>query len=122
MEVVMAGLRANWITALAGLSTALLVIAGVGMIASGGEFNEAEVRIYGVVSLLGGLALIAGLWLLRSDTAASSISYSLLVVGIIVLGAAFWWLLIPPVIALVLLYAGIFRHGLERELRPSPSG
>jgi hypothetical protein len=67
----MAGLRANWITALAGLSTALLVIAGVGMI---------------------------------------------------VLGAAFWWLLIPPVIALVLLYAGIFRHGLERELRPSPSG
>lgn len=117
----MTSLRANWITVLAGLSTALLVIAGVGMIASGGEFNEAEVRVYGLVSLLGGLALVAGLWLLRSGMAESSISYSLLVIGIIVLGAAFWWLLIPPVIALVLLYAGVFRHGLERELRPTRS-
>jgi hypothetical protein len=115
----MTGLRTHWITALAGLSVALLVIAGVGMIVSGGEFDETEVRIYGVVSLLGGLALIAGLWLLRSEMAPSSISYSLLVVGLIVLGAAFWWLLIPPVIAVVLLYVGVFRHGLERELRPS---
>ena len=115
----MTSLRANWITALVGLSAGLLVIAGVGMIASGGEFDETEVRVYGVVSLLGGFALVAGLWLLRSGNTASWISHSLLVVGIIVLGAAFWWLLIPPVIALLLLYAGVFRRGLERELRPS---
>jgi len=115
----MTSLRTHWITAVVGLSAGLLVLAGVGMIASGGEFDETEVRIYGVVSLLGGLALTAGLWLLRSGAAASWISHSLLVVGIIVLGAGFWWLLIPPVIALVLLYAGVFRHGLERELRPS---
>jgi hypothetical protein len=121
MGVVMTGLRTKWITALVGLSAAFLVIAGVGMIVSGGEFDETEVRVYGVVSLLGGLALIAGLWLLRLGKTASSISYSLQVVGIIVLGAAFWWLLIPTVIAVVLLYVGVFRHGLERELRPSQS-
>jgi hypothetical protein len=116
----MTDLRTKWIAGLVGLSAVLMVIAGVGMIASGGEFDETGVRVYGVVSLLGGLALVAGLWLLRSGTAASSISNSLLVVGLIVLGAAFWWLLIPPVIALVLVYFGVFRHGLERELRPSP--
>ena len=49
-----------------------------------------------------------------------SISYALIVVGMIVLGVFFFWVVfVPLIVALVVLYAGVFRRGLERELEAS---
>jgi hypothetical protein len=112
--------RNHWITALAALSAAFLVATGIAMIVSGGEFGETEVRIFGVVGSIAGLALITGLWGLRGGQLTRWVAHALIVAGLVVLGAGFWWFVfVPPVVALAVLYAGVIRGGLERELRPA---
>jgi len=112
--------RNHWITALSVLGAGFLVATGIGMMVSGGEFDETEIRIYGVVGSLGGMALIGGLWGLRGGQLRRWVAHALIVVGFVVLGAGFWWFVfLPPVVALAVLYAGVIRGGLERELRPS---
>jgi hypothetical protein len=47
-------------------------------------------------------------------------AFALIVVGMLVLGVGFFWfVLLPSILALVVLYAGVFRRGLERELTPT---
>jgi hypothetical protein len=112
-------LRKHWITGLAGLAATFLIATGVAMMATGGEFDETEVRVFGVVGSIAGLALVGGLWGLRAGALNRSIAHGLIVAGLVVLGAGFWWFVfVPPVIAAAVLYAGVIKGGLERELRP----
>jgi hypothetical protein len=75
----------------------------------------------GVVFGLCTLALMAGLWLLR-DGRATSVAYTLIVVGALVPGVAFFWmLLLPTILAFIIIFFGVVRGGLVRELRPSQS-
>ncbi len=111
--------RKHWITGLSVLAVAFLVSSGIAMTVTGGEFDETGVRVVGVVASIAGLALAGGLWGLRAGR-RRWVAHALIVVGLVVLGAGFWWfVLIPPVLALAVLYAGIVKGGLERELRPS---
>ena len=69
---------------------------------------------------IAGVALATGLWSLRAAQLNRSVAHTLIVAGLVVLGAGFWWfVLVPPVIALAVLYASVIKGGLERELRPS---
>ena len=113
-------LRNHWISGLSVLAATFLIVTGIAMIATGGEFDETGVRVFGVVGSLAGLALVGGLWALRTRALNRKVAYGLIVVGLVVLGAGFWWfVLVPPVIALAVLYAGVFKGGLERELHRS---
>ncbi len=116
----MEAIKNHWVTGLALLATAVLILSGFGMIISGGSESEAGVRVYGAVMLLGGLVLLSGLWGLRSGRLNLVLAHVLVVAGAIVFGVGLWWLvLVPPVIALVVVYSGVVRRGLERELRPA---
>lgn len=113
-------LRKHWITGLSVVAIAFLVSTGIAMMVTGGEFDETEVRIFGVVGFIAGVALATGLWSLRAAQLNRSVAHALIVAGLVVLGAGFWWFVfVPPIIALAVLYAGVIKGGLERELRPS---
>jgi hypothetical protein len=110
----------HWVTALTLLGTGFLVVVGIALIVTGGDDNSGEVRAYGVAGLLGALAILAGLQGLRTGRPKPPIAYALIVIGMLVLGIGFFWfVLLPSVLALVVLYAGVFRRGLERELKPT---
>ena len=75
----------------------------------------------GVVFGVCTLALLAGLWLLREGR-ATPVAYTLIVVAALFPGAGFFWMfLLPTILAFVIIFFGVIRGGLVRELRPSPS-
>lgn len=114
------GIKNHWITGLSLLGASFLLLTGTAMIITGGEFNETGVRVFGVFAGLGGLSLLGGLWGLRTGRLKPWVTYALITVGVLVLGAGFWWFVfIPPIIALIVLYAGVIRQGLARELQLS---
>jgi drug/metabolite transporter (DMT)-like permease len=114
----MSTLRQHWITGLGVLTSAFLAFLGVAFFVDPGEGdNYWEFVLAGSMSLLGAAAMAAGLWGLRSARIGRLGAHALVVVGVLVL-AMFWWMMFPVVVAAVLLYAGIVRGGLERELRP----
>ena len=47
------------------------------------------------------------------------VAHTLIIVGAVVTASFFWLLLIPTIIGLTVVYAGVIKRGLERELRPS---
>ena len=117
----MEAVKNHWVTALALLGTVFLLVVGIALIVTGGDDSSGEgvpERIVGVIAVLGGLAILGGLEGLRRGQDRLSISYALIVVGMIVLGVFFFWVVfVPLIVALVVRYAGVFRRGLERELK-----
>lgn len=106
--------RQNWTSVLALLGAAFLVVVGIALIITGTDDNTVEGRIYGSVGLVGGLALFAGVYGLRTGRLAPTLARSLVVGGALVLGVGFWWFMfLPAVIAVVVLYFGVIRRGLE---------
>jgi hypothetical protein len=50
------------------------------------------------------------------------LAYTLIVVVALFVGVGFFWLFfIPTILAVVIIFFGVVRGGLVRELRPSPS-
>jgi len=71
--------------------------------------------VFGVCTI----ALVAGLWLLREGR-STAVAYTLIVVGALVPGVGFFWMFfLPTILAFVIIFFGVFRGGLVRELRPS---
>lgn len=115
-----AALKNHWITGLALLGAAFMVTTGIAMMATGGDFDDDGVRVYGVLASLGGLVILGGLWGLWSGRLDRVLAQGLIVVGMLALGVLFWWfVLVPPVVALAVLWAGVVKKGLVRELRTS---
>jgi len=110
-------LRAHWITTLTVLLGVFLASLAVlfGMDTSDPEITDAE-RTFGVVSMgLLAAAIFAGLWLIRSGR--GNVWVGLGLVGFGSLGGIVWfWMIIPPIIALLVLVFGVALRGLVREL------
>ena len=61
------------------------------------------------------------MWLLREGR-STWVAYTLIVVVTLFMGIGLFWLFfIPTVLAVVIVFFGVVRGGLVRELRPSPS-
>jgi hypothetical protein len=113
------GLRKHWLTALSLLLAAFMLFLAVAFALDTGESANAR-TIGAVVFGLSGLALLAGLWLLRAGGSKAA-AHTLIVVPTLWVGAGlFWMLLIPTALAFVIIFFGVFRGGLAEELRPLP--
>lgn len=116
----MDAIKNHWITGLALLCAAFMVVTGIAMMATGGEFDEAGVRVYGALAISGGLVILVGLWGLWSGRVDLVLAQGLVAVGMFALGLLYWWfVLVPPVVALGVLWVGVIKKGLVRELSPS---
>lgn len=75
----------------------------------------------GVVFGLCAVAILVGLWLLREGR-ATPVANTLIVIGSLFPGVSFFWmLLLPTALAVVVIYSGVIKGGLARELRRAPS-
>ena len=110
----------NWMTALTVVAAGFLAVVGVAFLAGAGEGDRGEFVALGIGNLVGAAALAAGMWGLRSGRVGHRVSDVLVVVGLIGVGL-YWWMFVPAVVALVLLYAGVIRGGLGRELSAAAS-
>lgn len=61
------------------------------------------------------LSLLGGLWFLRSGGLARRVCLGAIVVGLAG-GVVWFWMLIPPLVALAVFWFGVVRGGLTREL------
>ena len=109
--------RKHWVTAAALLMVAFTLFLAVAIALDAGD-TAAGRTTGGVVLGICGLALLAGVWLLREGR-ATPVAYALIIVVTLFVGVGFFWmLLIPTILAFVILFFGLFRGGLVRELRP----
>ena len=106
----MGAVKRHWITALSVLAAVFLVFFSV---ASRGSHHRR------VVAALGALALVGGLLGLRTERLKLWMAHTLIIVGAVVTASFFWLLWIPTIIGLTVVYAGVIKRGLERELRPA---
>jgi hypothetical protein len=112
-------LRHHWITTLAlllGLFLAALAIL-FAIDDSNPEVSGQE-QAFGVVTMgLLAVALLGGLWLLRSGRTNTWVGLGLIAVGS--MGGIIWfWMIVPPIVAVIVLWFGVARSGLVRELAP----
>jgi hypothetical protein len=115
----MTTLKNHWITTLTLIAAGFLAFVGIGVL-FGDDGVEAWRVAYTAGSLTGTLAILGGLWGLRTGGLGLGVANALVVVGLLVLSVGYWWFVfVPPIVALIVLYAGVIRHGLERELRPA---
>jgi len=115
----MESVRANWNTGLAVLVGLFLLFLAFALGVSDGSENDlspgAQVLIAVFAVGVPGLALLGGLWNLRSARYSRTVSYVGIVIGLV--ATALWfWMLLPPIAALVVLWFGVIRGGLAREL------
>ena len=107
-------LRENWITGVAIGLGALVVVLAVGLGASD-SLTSTESVLAALAMGLPGLALFGGLWNMHSGRFPIAASYIGIALGLV--AAAMWfWMVIPPIAALVVLWFGVIRQGLAREL------
>lgn len=113
-------MRRFWLTAIAVLVGGSLVAGAI----SGFIVEDPPTVVRWVVIplfLVLGVAVLTGVWGLRSGRFSDTVSLSLVGVGSVVWGVAFFWmLLIPTALALLLIWFGIVKRGLVTELRPVP--
>jgi hypothetical protein len=83
-----------------------------------GEPMSAAERVFGIAVTAGaGAALLGGMWLLRTRTVGRPVALAVVVLGLA--GVSIWfWMLLPPILAIVVLWLGVVRGGLARELEP----
>jgi hypothetical protein len=115
-------LRNHWITTLTvalGVFLAFLGVA-IGLDTSENASSGAELA-FGVAAMgLTAAAIFVGLWLIRSGTGNPWIGLGLVAFGCV--GGILWfWMLIPPLMAIVVLVFGVALRGLVRELAPEPA-
>ncbi len=108
----------HWLTAAALGLAAITLLLAVG-IALDTEDTASGRTTGGVIFGICTLALLAGLWLLRVDR-ATPMAHTLIVVAALVGGVPFFWLIIPLILAFLIIFFGVIRGGLARELRSSP--
>jgi hypothetical protein len=111
-------IKDHWITVLAGLCTVFVLFLGMALIIGPDQGDEAPDRLVGAAYLLAGFGMLAGLWGLRNGRVKLWVANTLFVIGLIATGLLFW-LIIPLIVALIVLFAGVVRGGLERELSPA---
>jgi hypothetical protein len=122
----MATLKNHWITTLTLIAAGLMALFGVGVVfgndgieASRNDGIQAWRVVYMAGSLMGALAILGGLWGLRTGSFRVGVANALVICGLVAFAVGYWWMVfVPLVVALTLVYVGVIRHGLEQELRP----
>lgn len=109
-------LRAHWMTGLTVVTAGFMAVLGVAWLSGAGEGDRSEFVAYGIGCLVGAAALAVGVWGLWAGRLGRRGAQSLVVAGLVGAGALLWWMMFPAVVALMLLYAGVIRGGLGREL------
>ncbi|MGI9648155.1 MAG: hypothetical protein ACR2OI_06515 [Acidimicrobiia bacterium] len=113
----MEGIKRYWITGLAVLLGVFLLFLAVAIAIDPDEqaTSTAEQAFGVVVDGVLGLSLLGGLWLLRQGRGNQSVALGAVALGAV--GGIIWfWMIFPPVIALVVIWFGVIRRGLVREL------
>ena len=109
-------IRHHWITSLAVLVGLFLAFLAIAIAFDDDPEVSDQEQAFGVISMgLLAIALFGGLWLLRSGRLNTWVCLSLIVVGLLG-GLAWFWMVVPPILALVVLWFGVARGGLVREL------
>ena len=106
-------------TALTLLTAAISLAAGVGeAVDPEPGYTAAERFGWGSYFLLGGLAVLAGLWLFRKGerSVLASVAVGL---GVVPVGSVFWAVL-PTIVAIAVIVGGVALGGLRRELSVTP--
>jgi hypothetical protein len=111
-------IRHHWITALALVAAAFLVFIGIASFLTSDPEYQDEDRMAGVIAALGAAALLGGLWGLRTGHLKLWIAHTLIVAGALATALFFWLFFIPTIVGLVVIYAGVIKGGLKRELHP----
>lgn len=112
MEVV----RRYWLTGLSLVLGTFLVFLALAF-AVANDITNGERVAGGLVAGVPAVALLGGLWYLRKGGLPVSVCLFAIAIGLIGV-AIWWWMLLPPVLALVILWFGVVRGGLVKELRP----
>ena len=110
----MEAVKQYWITGLAVVLGIFLLFLAFAF--AGGQSQSAGRQVIGVlVTGVPGIALLGGLWGLRSGRVPVSICMGAIVLGLA--GAmSWWWLFLPTIAAVVVFWFGVIRGGLAREL------
>lgn len=108
--------RRYWLSGLAVLLGVFLLLLAIAIAVDNDPAVSGAERAFGViVDAVLGVALLGGLWLLHQNRLPRSVSVSLIAAGL--MGGLIWfWMLIPPAVALTVLWFGVVKGGLAREL------
>jgi hypothetical protein len=116
LENAMEVMKRHWITGLAVVLGAFLLFLAVAFAFENEPGTSGQEKGFGV-TVMGGaaLSLLGGLWFLRSGRLSTRVCSAAIVVGL--LGGVVWfWMVIPPIVALVVFWFGVAKGGLVREL------
>jgi len=116
----MEDMKRHWITGLAVVLGVFLGFLAVAIALDRTHESSGAEQAFGVITMgVAALALLGGLWFLRSSRLSTRVCLGAIVVGL--LGGIVWfWMVIPPLVALVVFWFGIVRGGLVTELRTAP--
>ncbi len=105
-----------WITGLAVLLGAFLLFLAVAFALENEPGTSGQEAAFGVIVMgMAALFILGGLWFLRSGRLSTRVCLGAVAVGL--LGGVVWfWMVIPPIIALVVFWFGVAKGGLAREL------
>ena len=105
-------------TALTLLAAGFSLAVGIGGAVDPDPVDNTAERAVGIsIFLVGGLAILAGLWLFRQGerSVVASVAVGL---GVVPVGMIFWiWL--PTIVAITVIVGGVVGGGLRRELSPA---
>lgn len=112
----MEAMKLHWITGLAAALGAFLLFLAVAFAFEADPGTSGQEKAFGVIVMGGAaLALLGGLWFLRSGHLSTRVCLG--TIGIGLLGGVVWfWMVIPPIIAFVVFWFGVAKGGLVREL------
>jgi hypothetical protein len=111
--------RRHWLTGLAVLLGVFLLFLAIAIALENEPETSGSERAFGVIAMaVFGLALLGGLWFLRSGRVSTRVGLGAIVVGLVG-GVVWFWMLIPPIVALVVFWFGVLKGGLVRELQAS---
>ncbi len=106
-------------TALALLTAGFSVLVGIGIaIDPDPETNAGGRAFWALLMLVGGLTVLAGLWLIRSGV-HPVVGSAAVGLGVIPAGTIFW-VLLPTIAAIAIIVGGVVLGGLRRELSVAP--
>lgn len=111
-------IKDHWITALALIAAALQVFLCLAAVLTSDPEYQDEDRVVSVITGIGATALLVGLWGIRSRRLPSRAANTLIVIGAVATALWFWLFLIPGIVGAALIYFGVMKGGLERELHP----
>jgi len=110
-------LRRYRLTALAVIVGLFLVVLAV-LFALDPDESAGQRAVGALIAGVLALAVLGGLWLIRSGITPLSFASAAVAIGLVG-SLIWWWMIVPALVALAVLWFGIVKRGLIGELRPA---